>query len=265
VTDEPAMAIEPKVYSDHPPFTYPGYRSTLKRGHTNDMVAIVQTLSEITGPTPGVGSDSDSTGWSEVTAVDADLTTNAGTGGEAIGSRTIVVGRVIDVHGVAIPGAMIEIWQANACGRYAHWRETAFPAPLDPNFLGAGRCITNSNGEYRFLTIRPGPYPWGNHPNAWRPAHIHLSLYGSAWPARLVTQFYFEGDPMLALDPIYNSVPAHARHRLVAQYAHDVTEENFALGYRFDIVLNGPSATPLENQVENQVENQADQQASIGR
>ena len=125
-----------------------------------------------------------------VTTADADLTTNAGTGGEAIGSRTIVVGRVIDVHGRPVPHAQIEIWQANSCGRYAHWRETAFPAPLDPNFIGAGRCITDADGGYRFLTIRPGAYPWGNHPNAWRPAHIHISLFGAAWAARA-------GDPVL--------------------------------------------------------------------
>jgi protocatechuate 3,4-dioxygenase beta subunit len=241
VSDDLAVGFEPKIYTDHPPFSYPDYRSTIKRGRTNDMVSIVHTLSELTGPAPGTGTDDSTDGWSTVTAADADLTTNAGTGGEAIGSRTIVVGRVTDVHGRPVSNAMIEIWQANACGRYAHWRETAFPAPLDPNFLGAGRCITDTHGDYRFLTIRPGPYPWGNHPNAWRPAHIHLSLYGAAWPARLVTQFYFEGDPLLALDPIFNSVPVHARDRLISRYDHGITEENFALGYRFDIVLNGAS------------------------
>jgi protocatechuate 3,4-dioxygenase, beta subunit len=246
-------AIEPKVYSDHPPFSYPDYRSTAKRAPTHDRISIPHTLSEVTGPAPGSNAHDPTAGWSEVTAADADLTTNAGTGAEAIGSRTIVVGRVTDVHDAAIAGAMIEIWQANACGRYRHWRETAFPAPLDPNFLGAGRCITDDDGKYRFLTVRPGAYPWGNHPNAWRPAHIHLSLYGTAWASRLVTQFYFEGDPLLALDPIYNSVPAHSRERLVAPYAHDITEENYALGYRFDIVLNGPAATPAEPELEHTV------------
>src|SRR3954452_13613998 len=235
-------AFGPKVYADHPPFAYPDYRSSVMRARTKDMVAIVQTLSEVTGPSPGTGVD----GWSSIDPADADLTTNAGTGGEAIGSRTIVVGRVTDVHGAPVAGAQIEIWQANACGRYAHWRETAFPAPLDPNFLGAGRCLTDVNGNYRFLTIRPGPYPWGNHPNAWRPAHIHLSLFGGGWAARLVTQFYFEGDPLLGLDPIFESVPEHARGRLLSRYAHDVTEENYALGYRFDIVLNAPSARPAD-------------------
>jgi protocatechuate 3,4-dioxygenase, beta subunit len=249
VTEDLAFAFESKVYTDHPPFSYPDYRSTVKRSRTNDMVKIVHTLSEVTGPTRGSAAFDAHTGWPELTPADADLTTNAGTGGEAIGSRTIVVGRVVDVHGAPVPNTMIEIWQANACGRYAHWRETAFPAPLDPNFLGAGRCVTDSDGRYRFLTVRPGAYPWGNHPNAWRPAHIHLSLMGSAWAARLVTQFYFEGDPLLALDPIFNAVPEHARHRLIATYAHEVTEENYALGYRFDIVLNGPSATPLDRPV----------------
>jgi len=236
-------AFGPKVYADHPPFSYPDYRSTVKRARTHEMVPIVQTLSEVTGPSPGTGID----GWSSVTPADADLTTNAGTGGEAIGSRTIIVGRVTDVHGAPVPGAQIEIWQANASGRYAHWRETSFPAPLDPNFLGAGRCVTDGSGNYRFLTVRPGPYPWGNHPNAWRPAHIHLSLFGAGWAARLVTQFYFEGDPLLALDPIFQSVPEHSRGRLVSRYAHEVTEANHALGYRFDIVLNGPSATPADD------------------
>jgi protocatechuate 3,4-dioxygenase beta subunit len=251
MADEQAPSCEPKLYLDHPPFSYPDYRSTVKRARTKDMVRIVHTLSELTGPTPASGSLDDG-GWSAVTDADADLTTNAGTGGEAIGSRTIVVGTVRDIHGQPVPKALIEIWQANASGRYAHWRETAFPAPLDPNFLGAGRCVTDADGNYRFLTIRPGAYPWGNHPNAWRPAHIHLSLFGTSWVSRLVTQFYFEGDPLLRLDPIFNSVPEHSRDRLVARYDHDVTEENWALGYRFDIVLHGPSATPFDVPMEDQ-------------
>ena len=137
------------------------------------------------------------------------------------------------------------MWQANACGRYIH-KADQHDAPLDPNFLGAGRCITNSAGEYRFTTIRPGAYPWGNHENAWRPAHIHFSVFGVNFLSRLVTQMYFPGDPLLPLDPIYNCVPEDVAQRLVSSYAHDVTEAGWALGYRFDIVLRGPHQTPFE-------------------
>ena len=227
----------PRAYADHPPFLYADYRSTVKRSPAKDMVRIVQTLSETTGP--GMAR-------AELSEDDADLTTNAGTGSPAIGERIIVTGRVLDEGGDPVPGALIEVWQPNASGRYAHWRETAFPAPLDPNFLGAGQTLTGEDGAYRFTTIKPGPYPWANHPNAWRPSHIHFSLLGTSWGSRLVTQMYFEGDPLLPLDPIFNAVPAHARDRLVASYDHDVTEENWAIGYRWDIVLLGPMATPLD-------------------
>lgn len=227
----------PKAYSDHPPFSYPDYKSTVLRGPKQDLLSIVQTLSETTGPGPV---------WAEVSEEDADLTTNAGTGEPAIGERIIVTGHVLDEDGNGVPGVLLEIWQPNACGRYVHWRETAFPAPLDPNFIGVGRCMTDENGEYRFLTIRPGPYPWGNHPNAWRPAHIHYSLMGPSLGSRLVTQMYFEGDQLIPLDPIFNSAPEHSRHRMVASYDHDVTEENWALGWRWDIVLRGKAATPFE-------------------
>lgn len=230
----------PRAYDDHPPFRYPDYRSTMARSPERDMIAIVRTLSEVTGPGPA---------WAEVSTEDADLTTNAGTGGEAIGARTIVTGRVVDEQGNGIPGTLVEVWQANACGRYAHWRDVDFPAPLDPNFLGVGQCLTAEDGTYRFLTVRPGPYPWGNHPNAWRPAHIHFSLLGPSLGSRLVTQMYFPDDPLLALDPIFTSVPEHARHRLVASYDHDVTTERWATGWRWDIVLRGPQGTPLEGEV----------------
>ena len=228
----------PKAYADHPPFSYPDYRSTVLRAPTHDLMTIVQTLTETTGPGPA---------WAEINEEDADLTTNAGTGSPAIGERIIVTGRVLDEHGNGLPGVILELWQANACGRYVHWREVDFPAPLDPNFIGVGQTRTNEDGEYRFLTIRPGPYPWGNHPNAWRPAHIHVSLLGPALGSRLVTQMYFQGDQLFPLDPIFNSVPEHARHRMIAQYDHSVTEENWALGWRWDIVLRGPSATPFED------------------
>ena len=227
----------PKTYSDHPPFSYPDYRSTVLRAPTKDMVKIVQTLSETTGPGPV---------WTELSEEDADLTTNAGTGGTALGQRIIVTGRVLDEAGDPVPNTLIEIWQANASGRYAHWRDEEHPAPLDPNFLGAGQCITGEDGTYRFTTVVPGPYPWPNHRNAWRPSHIHFSLMGPALGARLVTQMYFEGDPLLPLDPIYNSAPEHSRERMIASYDHDVTEENWATGYRWDIVIRGPLATPTD-------------------
>lgn len=220
----------PRAYPDHPPFKYPDYRSTVKRAPTRDLLGIVQTLTETTGPGPI---------WSEITEEDADLTTNAGKDGSAIGQRIIVTGRVLDENGDGVPNTVLEIWQANACGRYVHWRETAFPAPLDPNFIGVGQCLTDAGGIYRFLTIKPGPYPWGNHPNAWRPAHIHFSILGPSIGTRLVTQMYFQGDPLLPFDPIYNSAPEHSRERMIASYDHDITEENWALGWRWDIVIRG--------------------------
>ncbi|HJR86890.1 MAG TPA: protocatechuate 3,4-dioxygenase subunit beta [Acidimicrobiia bacterium] len=215
---------------DHPPFRYPEYRSTVKRSPEMKMIEIIRTLSEETGPGPIV---------SELSSEDADLTTNAGTGAAAIGERIIVTGKVLDTDGDPLPQTLIEIWQANASGRYTHWRETEFPAPLDPNFLGAGQCLSDAEGTYRFTTIKPGPYPWGNHPNAWRPSHIHLSLLGPRIRSRLATQMYFEGDPLLALDPIFNAAPEHSRRRMVARYDHEVTVPNWALGWRWDIVLEG--------------------------
>lgn len=229
--------LRPRLHADHPRHLHADYKSTLKRAVTEPLIDIPTTLSEATGPGPLL---------SARTQPDADLTTNAGTGKPAIGERIIVTGRVLDEAGRAIPDALIEIWQANASGRYTHPRETAFPAPLDPNFRGVGRCVSDEQGVYRFQTIRPGAYPWGNHPNAWRPAHIHVSLFGPVLGTRLVTQLYFPGDPLLALDPIALAVPEHARTRLIATYAHDVTEPNWALGYRWDIVLRGEHATPEE-------------------
>lgn len=223
----------PRAYPDHPPFRYPEYKSTIKRSPDHDLLKIVATLSETTGPGPA---------WSEVSVEDADLTTNA-TGEPALGERIIVTGHVLDEYGRGVPRTVLEIWQANSAGRYAHWRETTFPAPMDPNFIGVGQCITGEDGEYRFITIKPGPYPWGNHANAWRPSHIHISVLGPALGQRLVTQMYFEGDPLLDLDPIYLAAPPHSRERMVARYDHDVTTENWALGYRFDIVLRGELST----------------------
>ena len=220
-----------------PPYLYDAYRSTVRRAPTHPLVEVPLTLSELTGPGPALAA---------VTPEDADLTRNAGTGGEAIGQRIIVTGRVLDADGAPLPRTLVEVWQANAAGRYVHRRDD-WPGPLDPHFLGIGRCLTNGAGEYRFLTVMPGAYPWRNHPNAWRPKHIHFSLFGPSWASRLVTQMYFAGDPLLPLAPIFNSAPAAGRASMIAEYAHDVTEPAWALGWRWDIVLGGLSATLFED------------------
>lgn len=222
--------------ASHPPFGTPSYASTRYRAPEQPMVPIPQSLSELTGPVYG---------HRPVLPSDADLTTNAGTGQPALGERVIVSGRVLDEGGRPVPDALIEVWQCNAAGRYAHQNDT-HAAPLDPNFIGSGRVLTNADGEYRFTTIRPGAYPWRNHPNAWRPGHVHFSLFGPAFITRLVTQMYFPGDPLLPLDPIYLAVPEHARSRLVASFDLALTEPEWALGYRFDIVLRGREPTPME-------------------
>jgi protocatechuate 3,4-dioxygenase beta subunit len=227
----------PRDWKSHPPYVYEGYASSLKRGPRKRLVPLSQTLSEITGPI--FGRDSVEPG-------DDDLTRNAGTGFEAVGERVIVTGRVLDEDERPVPNTLIEIWQANAAGRYRHSVDQ-HNAPLDANFIGAGRCLTNDKGEYRFLTIKPGAYPWLNHPNAWRPAHIHLSLFGPSFVTRLVTQVFFPGDPLLPFDPILNSIPSkNGRQRLISTYDHNVTEPGWALGYRFDVVLRGREATPRE-------------------
>jgi protocatechuate 3,4-dioxygenase, beta subunit len=224
---------DPKVF---PPYLYEAYRSTIKRAPAEPLLPVPQTVSEVTGPGPAV---------SVTVREDADLTSNAGTGLEAIGERIIVTGRLLNDDGEPIRRGLVEVWQANAAGRYLHKRDT-HGAPLDPNFTGIGRCLTDANGVYRFVTIRPGAYPWGNHDNAWRPPHIHFSVLGSTLASRLVTQMYFPGDPLLDLDPIFNSVPADGQERLIARYAHDVTAPEWALGYSFDIVVGGSDGTPFE-------------------
>jgi protocatechuate 3,4-dioxygenase beta subunit len=230
-------AYNPRDWKSHPPYTFKAYGSSVKRGPLKRLVPMQQTLSEITGP---LFSDI------KLEPGENDLTRSSGTGKEAIGERIIVVGRVLDENDRPVPNTLIEIWQANAAGRYHHAVDQ-HNAPLDPNFVGAGRCVTNDKGEYRYLTIRPGAYPWLNHPNAWRPAHIHLSLFGPSFVTRLVTQMFFPGDPLIPVDPILSSVPSKkGRQRLIGSYAHDVTEPEYALGYRFDIVLRGQQATPFE-------------------
>lgn len=185
-------------------------------------------------------------GSRDVDPLDADLT--IGHDGEPIGERMIVTGRLLDDLGRSLRGQLVEMWQANAAGRYIHKRDQ-HPAPIDPNFTGAGRCLTDDDGWYRFTTIKPGPYPWKNHHNAWRPAHIHFSVFGTAFTQRLVTQMYFPGDPLFPFDPIYQSIadPA-ARERLIAHYDHDLTQHESNTGYRWDIVLNGHERTPMENE-----------------
>ena len=168
--------------------------------------------------------------------------------GEPLGERIVVAGRILDGDGRPVPRALVEVWQANAAGRYAHDADR-HPAPLDPNFTGVGRCLTDDAGRYRFVTVKPGAYPWRNHDNAWRPAHIHFSLFGRAFTQRLITQMYFPGDPLFGQDPIFNSVPdPRARGRMVSQFDLELTQPEWALGYRFDIVLRGRDETPFETE-----------------
>jgi protocatechuate 3,4-dioxygenase beta subunit len=197
---------------------------------------LAQTLSELTGPVYG----QDALG-----PLDDDLTKNGAVDGEPQGERIIVTGRVMDEDGRPIANTLVEIWQTNAAGRYIH-KVDQHNAPIDPNFFGAGRCMTDAAGRYRFITVRPGAYPWGNHANGWRPPHIHFSLFGPSFLTRLVTQMYFPGDPLLELDPVFLGVPDRsARERLIAEFSLEVTEPEFALGYAFDIVLRGRRATPM--------------------
>ncbi|OMC39548.1 protocatechuate 3,4-dioxygenase subunit beta [Mycolicibacterium fortuitum] len=184
-------------------------------------------------------------GVQDVDPLDADLTISGR--GDPIGERIVISGRVIDGAGRPVAGQLVEIWQANAAGRYIHQRDQ-HPAPLDPNFVGAGRCLTGPDGSYSFRTIKPGPYPWRNHLNAWRPAHVHFSVFGSLFAERLVTQMYFPADPLFDLDPIYQSiVDPKARQRLIATYDHALTEPEVATGYRWDIVLSGNQRTWTED------------------
>jgi len=218
-----------------PPYLFPWYESTVLRSPSAALVIPPPGLTELTGPVFGE---------SDVRpGYDDDLTRQGD--GEPLGERIVVHGRVVDDHGRPVRESLLEIWQANAAGRYIHKRD-AHPAPLDPNFTGTGRALTDDDGHYRFVTVKPGAYPWRNHDNAWRPAHIHFSLFGRAFTHRLVTQMYFPGDPLFFQDPIFNSIPdERARRRLVAAYDHGATVPEWALGYRFDIVLGGAEATPL--------------------
>jgi len=219
-----------------PPYLFSEYRSTARRAPKNPLLILPHTLSETSGP---------AFGESAVDELDADLTRQHE--GDPLGERIVVSGRVTDDRGHPVRNTLVEIWQANAAGRYAH-QVDQHPAPLDPNFTGAGRCLTDDDGHYRFVTIKPGAYPWGNHPNAWRPQHIHFSLFGRAFTERLVTQMYFPGDPLMAFDPIFQSVhDPKAQQLMISSFDWETTSPDWCLGYRFDVVLGGRFATPMEH------------------
>jgi protocatechuate 3,4-dioxygenase beta subunit len=212
----------------------PSYRATALRHPRQPLVLIPQTLSEITGPVHGYG---------PIGPMDHDLTRQHQ--GEPLGERIIIEGCVLDEDERPVPETLVEIWQANAAGRYAHAQD-GHDAPLDPNFSGAGRVLTGADGRFRFVTIKPGAYPWQNHDNAWRPPHVHFSVFGRSFLTRLITQMYFPGDPLLQFDPIFNSIPTErARARLISAFELEVTEPAWALGYRFDIVVRGRHTTPM--------------------
>jgi protocatechuate 3,4-dioxygenase, beta subunit len=218
-----------------PPLLYPPYESTIRRAPSRPLLRLPKNLADLMAPVYG---------YLPIGETDNDLTRQHP--GEPLGERIIVAGRVLDESGRPVPHALVELWQCNAAGRYAHSTDD-HPAPLDPNFTGAGRTVTDAEGRYRFVTIKPGAYPWRNHPNAWRPAHIHFSLFGPNLLSRLVTQMYFPGDPLFFQDPIFQSIPdERARQRLISAFDFDLTQPEWALAYRFDIVLRGREATPFE-------------------
>lgn len=213
------------------------YRSSILRHPTKDLHHTDPETIELWSP---------AFGHQDVHALESDLT--IAHNGDPMGERIIVSGRVLDGSGRPVRNQLVEVWQANSAGRYIHKRDQ-HPAPIDPNFTGVGRCLTDDDGGYRFTTIKPGPYPWKNHYNAWRPAHIHFSLFGTDFTQRLVTQMYFPGDPLFALDPIYQSITdSKARDALVATYDHSVTAHEWATGYTWDIVLSGSSRTWMEDE-----------------
>ncbi len=225
----------------HPPALARGYKSSIPRSPRQALLSIDQTISEITGPAFGHG---------DIGPLDHDLIRNFATTGDPVGSRIIVHGHVRDENGRPVPGTLVEVWQANASGRYRHRKDTYFGA-LDPNFGGCGRTITDENGYYVFRTVKPGPYPWRNHVNSWRPAHIHLSVFGRAFCQRLITQMYFEGDPLIPLCPIVRTIPDPAAiDRLIAPLDLNASIPLDSLAYRFDIVLRGRRSTLFENRLE---------------
>jgi protocatechuate 3,4-dioxygenase, beta subunit len=235
MTPAGATAKETSMSSPHPPYLHPPYKSTVLRAPSQPLVMPAYGPDAIEQSSPVFG-------HAELGPLDDDLTSQHA--GDPLGERIVVTGRVLDSSGRPVPNTLVEVWQANASGRYVHLVDQ-HPAPLDPNFTGAGRCITDADGRYRFVTIKPGAYPWKNHENAWRPAHIHFSVFGTAFSQRLVTQMYFPGDPLFALDPIFGSIADEkARERLIARFDIGTTVPEWALGYQWDIVLG---TTPMED------------------
>ncbi len=223
--DDPSYGPEVQV-------DYPGYRATEWRAPSRPLAPFPEELQSLTGPVYGEV---------DLDPSDNDLTRQHA--GEPLGERIIVHGRLLGDDGRPIRNALIEVWQANAAGRYKH-EVDRHPAPLDPNFSDAGRCLTDDDGGYRFVTIKPGAYPWRNHPNAWRPAHIHFSVFGRMFTQRLVTQMYFPGDPLMPYDPILNAVrDPKSRERLVSRFDAEATEPEWALAFEWDIVMR---STPFE-------------------
>ena len=236
-TRAPAVrGYRPAEAGTHPPHRFEAYVSTRLRAPDRPLLPLTHTLTEITGPV--YGDDAVASG-------DADLT--RGHGGEPLGERIVVHGRLLDGDGRPVRDSLVEVWQANASGRYRHVVDT-WPAPLDLHFDGLGRVVTDSLGRYEFLTVKPGAYPWGNHHNAWRPAHIHFSLFGRAFTQRLVTQMYFPDDPLFGQDPIFNAIPAAARHRAVSRFSLERTQADWALAFEWDVVLRGTDQTPFETE-----------------
>jgi protocatechuate 3,4-dioxygenase beta subunit len=220
--------------SANPPNDFPEYGSSRLRAPRQPLRVLSGRLSELAAPLLA---------GETIGPLDHDLTRQ--NDAEPLGERITISGRVLDEHGNPLAGALVEVWQANASGRYAHLSDQHL-APLDPNFSGAGRCLTDAGGAYRFITIKPGAYPWRNHPNAWRPAHVHFSVFSPLFEQRLITQMYFPGDPRFVQDPVLNSVPEWARERLVARWSLELTEPEWSLGYAWDIVVAGREATPLD-------------------
>ncbi len=231
-----SATLSPRDWACHPAHIDPLYKSTGLRGPKQTLIPMRHALAQRNAPVYSAA---------QMGALDNDMTLNAVMNGAPLGERIIVTGRVLDEDGRPVRNTLVEVWQANAAGRYVH-KVDQHDAPLDPNFLGAGRCMTDDQGRYTFKTIKPGAYPWGNHPNAWRPNHIHFSLFGDYFASRLVTQMYFPGDPLLTLDPMYMGAPAHLRETMVSKFSLDVTQPDYALGYVFDIVLRGAKATRFE-------------------